>query len=138
MVDVAVTRDDRLLAIEAIAQARNLLYLLFVESNAPLPAMGVKRWSDKLTDDQRTRARGVADRRAGHGRARRAHDDVVRAFIEQARPICARLGVDWPEALEAADVAHSDDTASPPSVSERSPATGDDFGPGVAYEPGDE
>ena len=36
----------------------------------------------------------------------RAHDDVVRVFVEQARPICARLGVAWPEALDAADVAH--------------------------------
>jgi hypothetical protein len=36
----------------------------------------------------------------------RAHDEVVRVFVAQARPICARLGVPWPEALEAANVAH--------------------------------
>ena len=106
MIDVAVTRDDRLLAIEAIAQARTLLYLLLVEANAPLPAMGVKRWSDKLTEEQRTVLEALPTGGRDMAELTEAHDDVVRVFIEQARPICARLGVDWPEALEAADVAH--------------------------------
>ena len=68
--------------------------------------MGVKRWSDKLTEEQRTVLEALPTGGRDMAELTEAHDDVVRVFIEQARPICARLGVDWPEALEAADVAH--------------------------------
>jgi hypothetical protein len=30
-----------------------MLYQLFVESNSPLPPMGVKQWSSRLTEQQR-------------------------------------------------------------------------------------
>ena len=49
MFPVAVEREDWLLSVEAVHLIRSLLYQLFVEENAPLPMMGVKQWSAKLT-----------------------------------------------------------------------------------------
>jgi predicted nucleotidyltransferase len=106
MFDVVATREDRLLAVEAIYHARNLLYLLFVEANAPLPPMGVKRWSDKLTAEQQAVLEALPTGGRDMAELTAAHDDVVRVFVTQARPICARLGAPWPEALEAANAAH--------------------------------
>ena len=48
------------LGVEAVHAARSILYELYVESNAPLPAMGMKRWSDKLTRQQRRLRAGAA------------------------------------------------------------------------------
>jgi hypothetical protein len=106
MFDVVATRGDTLLAIEAIYHARNLLYLLFVEANAPLPAMGVKRWSDKLTDEQRAVLEALPTGGRDMKELADAHDEVVQVFVEQARPICERVGAAWPDALEQANTAH--------------------------------
>jgi predicted nucleotidyltransferase len=103
MFDLLVIRGDKLLGIEAIYHARNLLYLLFVEANAPLPPMGVKRWSDKLTDEQRAVLEALPTGGQAHDELRQAHDEVVRAFVAHARPICERVGAPWPEALEQAN-----------------------------------
>jgi hypothetical protein len=46
---------DELLALEVTHSLRWILYETYVESNRPLPHTGLKRWSSKLTDDQRTR-----------------------------------------------------------------------------------
>lgn len=102
MSDILVVRDDRLLGLEAIHHLRSLLYQLFTEANAPLPMMGIKRWSDRLTDEQRrvlealpvgTPETVVAD-----------HEAIAVAFVEEARPICDRLGVPWPTGLHDAVV----------------------------------
>ena len=103
MFDVSVTRGDTLLAIEAIYHARHLLYQLFVEANAPLPPMGVKRWSDKLTDEQRAVLEALPTGGRDMAELTAAHDQVVRVFVEQARPICERVGAPWPHALEQAN-----------------------------------
>ena len=48
-----VAREDWLLGQEAVHNYRRLLYDLFTEANQPLPAMGVKQWSSRLTPGQR-------------------------------------------------------------------------------------
>jgi predicted nucleotidyltransferase len=105
MFNVVVDREDWLLANEAVHVMRTLLYRLYVEANAPRPASGVKRWSDKLTAEQRAVLEALPTGAAA------SRDDVVRtvetvacAFVREARPICARLGVPWPAELERATV----------------------------------
>jgi hypothetical protein len=48
-----VAREDWLLGQVAVHNYRLLLYDLFVQSNQPLPPMGVKQWSTRLTEQQR-------------------------------------------------------------------------------------
>ena len=102
MSDILFVRDDPLLGLEAIHHLRTLLYQLFTEANAPLPMMGVKRWSDRLTDEQRrvleALPTGTIDT------VRDDHEAVAVAFVRHARPICERLGVPWPDELHAAVV----------------------------------
>lgn len=47
-----VAREDWLLGVVGVQNAHLMLYELFVESNQPLPPMGVKQWSAKLTRRQ--------------------------------------------------------------------------------------
>ncbi len=54
-----VARGDWLLGQEAVHGYRTLLYELFTESNQPLPVMGVKQWSSRLTADQRAVLTGL-------------------------------------------------------------------------------
>jgi hypothetical protein len=46
-------REDWLLGQESVTSYRTLLYRLFVEANRPLPPMGVKQWSSRLSPEQR-------------------------------------------------------------------------------------
>jgi hypothetical protein len=48
-----VAREDWLLGQQAVHNYGLMLYQLFVESNSPLPPMGVKQWSSRLTEQQR-------------------------------------------------------------------------------------
>jgi hypothetical protein len=48
-----VARQDWLLGVVAVSVTHRMLYDLFVETNQPLPAMGIKRWSARLTPHQR-------------------------------------------------------------------------------------
>jgi Nucleotidyltransferase domain len=48
-----VAREDWLLGQQAVHNYGLLLYQLLVESNAPLPPMGVKQWTSRLTEAQR-------------------------------------------------------------------------------------
>ena len=103
MLPTVVVREDWLLGLEAIQVLRTLLYRLFVEANAPLPPMGVKQWSRKLSVEQRH----VLEILPGGAAAEResviaAHDAVAVAFVREARRLCAAHGAAWPAELEAA------------------------------------
>ena len=106
MFDVGVVREDWLLGVEACRFISGLLYQLFVEANAPVPPMGVKRWSDKLTPEQRAVLTALPAAAANRESVMAAHEAIARAFVDAARPICERLGVAWPDALEAVTLAH--------------------------------
>ena len=103
MFPVVLEREDWLLGLEAIHLVRSLLYQLFVEMNAPLPPMGVKQWSTKLTDDAAPRPRSAARRETRTAsRSSRRTMRSPRAFREHARAACATLGIAWPDDLEEA------------------------------------
>lgn len=78
---------------------RALLYQLFVEANAPLPTMGVKRWSNKLTLEQRTVLESLPAARAVPDDVLRVHEEVSLAFVRGARRITSTSGVTWPNGL---------------------------------------
>lgn len=102
MFPVVVEREDWLLGNEAIHFIRTLLYQLFVEANAPLPPMGVKQWSAKLTDEQRRVLEALPTGGSGRDDVITAHEAVAIAFIDHARSMASSLGVAWPIDLEEA------------------------------------
>jgi hypothetical protein len=106
MFNTVVEREDWLLGVEAIHVLRTLLYRLFVESNAPQPARGVKRWSAQLTAEQRAALEALPTGAANPVDVIAAHEAVACAFVHHARIICARLGVAWLAELEHATVAY--------------------------------
>jgi hypothetical protein len=102
MYPVVVRRADVLLGIEAIHLVRTLLYQLFVEANAPLPPMGVKRWSAKLDGEQQRVLEALPTGGADLEEVTTAHELVAVAFVRHARRIATQVGVPWPTELEAA------------------------------------
>lgn len=101
-----VARGDWLLGVVGIEQVHFMLYQLFVEANQPLPAMGVKQWSAKLTPAQRACLEALpppAPRRDAVLRAMRA---AAAEFRARSREILAGHQVPWPEALDAAVMAY--------------------------------
>ena len=105
MFPVVVEREDWLLGIEAIHVFRSLLYQLFVEANAPLPMMGVKQWSAKLTAKQRTVLESLPSGcDANRDAVIAVHEALGVAFVDQARAVCHSVGVEWPHELEVATV----------------------------------
>ncbi len=102
MFPVVLEREDWLLGLEAIHLVRSLLYQLFVEMNAPLPPMGVKQWSKKLTARQRQALEALPTGVANRESVLEAHDEVASTFREHARAACETVGAAWPDELEAA------------------------------------
>ena len=99
---MVVRRADVLLGIEAIHLVRTLLHQLFVEANAPLPPMGVKRWSAKLDDEQRRALEALPTGGADLQEVTAAHELVSVTFVRHARRIATQVGAPWPTELEAA------------------------------------
>jgi hypothetical protein len=99
----AVTvRDDWLLGVVAVQEVHLMLYQLFVESNQPLPPMGSKQWSTRLTLEQRAALAALPVPQPRPESVRPARQAALRAFIEWARPIAEQCGAPWPTELEAA------------------------------------
>jgi hypothetical protein len=105
-VETILVRDDWLLAREHVHAVASLVYRLFVESNAPLPPMGVKQWSAKLTPDQRSVLASLPTDAADVSGLRTAHLAMAAVFVPTAEALALRLGVPWPHDLEAAAAAH--------------------------------
>ncbi|TMC07204.1 MAG: hypothetical protein E6J41_16570 [Chloroflexi bacterium] len=95
-------RGDWLLGVVAVQEVHLMLYQLFVEANQPSPPMGAKRWSAKLTAAQAAALAALPVPQPRRESVLEARQAALRAFLEQARPIAARCGVPWPDALEAA------------------------------------
>jgi hypothetical protein len=102
MFPVVVEREDWLLGVEAIHLVRSLLYQLFVEMNAPLPPMGVKQWSTKLTRDQRTVLESLPTGAPTREAVFEAHRAIASEFRRHARAACDALDIAWPDELESA------------------------------------
>ena len=106
MGEVILVRGDWLLASEHLHLVRDLLYKLDVEANQPLPPMGLKRWTEKLTPEQADVLAAVPTSAGDRDALVAAHLQLARAFLGTARPLAASLGVEWPDELEAAARAH--------------------------------
>ena len=106
MVETVLWRDEWLLGTEHVQFMRSRLYQLYVEANAPLPSMGLKRWTQKLTEHQASVLATLPT--AVHSRTDLvdAHLAYSHAFLAVARPLAAQLGAEWPAVLEAAASAH--------------------------------
>lgn len=100
--DAVVAREDWLLGQEAVHNYRQFLYQLYVESNRPLPPMGVKQWSAKLTPAQRDRfalLRAPGADRDSVIEAMRAVQQVIRT---EGRALVESAGGTWPtDAVQA-------------------------------------
>jgi predicted nucleotidyltransferase len=105
-VETVLVRDDWLLAREHIHLVASLVYRLFAEANAPLPPMGVKQWSTKLTPAQRALMASLPTTAANVEELRRAHLAVAEVFLANAEAMARSLGIVWPDALEQAAGAH--------------------------------
>lgn len=105
-VETILVRDDWLLAREHLHFVGSLIYRLFVESNAPLPPMGVKQWKARLTEPQQHVLGGLPVTVSGIEELRRAHLELATVFVTNAETFCTRRGVTWPHQLEAAAAGH--------------------------------
>jgi hypothetical protein len=78
------------------------LYELFTEANKPMPGMGPKQWSAKLTAAQRAILAGLVVPIAERGALEHARAVAIAVFLREARVIADANTVPWPTALEAA------------------------------------
>jgi hypothetical protein len=104
--ETILVRDDWLLAREHVHAVGSLVYRLFVESNAPLPPMGLKQWSAKLTPAQRSALRALPTDATDVASLRASHLAHATLFVTNAEVLARRLDVPWPAELEAATARH--------------------------------
>jgi Nucleotidyltransferase domain len=97
-----VARGDWLLGVVGVQNAHQMLYELFVESNQPLPPMGVKQWSAKLTAEQRQICAELVAPAAEKGSVIAAMRAAAGAFRRAARQALAASGAAWPDELDDA------------------------------------
>ncbi len=95
-----VARADWLLGVVGIQQVHLMLYELFVEANQPLPKLGVKQWSAKLTPRQRGCCADLPQPAPERDSVLRAMRAAAAAFRAEAREILAAHQVPWPAALD--------------------------------------
>jgi hypothetical protein len=106
MAEVVLVRGDWLLATEHLHFVRDLLYKLYVEANQPLPPMGLKRWTEKLTPDQEGVLWALPTVAGSRDEFVATHLALAREFLGTARPLAAARGAAWPDELEAAARRH--------------------------------
>jgi Nucleotidyltransferase domain len=97
-----VARGDWLLGQEGVHAARQMLYDLFVEANQPLPPMGVKQWSSRLTQEQRNVLEALELPAADRASVIAAMTAVRIAFRTVGRATAERAGATWPTAMDQA------------------------------------
>ncbi len=116
MLPALVAREDWLLGIEGIHILRDLLYRMFVEANAPLPPVGMKQWSAKLTEEQREILEGLPTGAPSRDAVIEGNLAIANAFLPAARRIAAQHSIPWPDRLEAATFEHLRRVLSLPEV----------------------
>lgn len=93
-------RRDWLLGQVGVQQVQLYLYELCVEANRPMPGMGPKQWSAKLTPAQRDLLAALPQPTAEPESVERAREAAMTVFLREARAIAAATGVAWPTELE--------------------------------------
>lgn len=111
--DAVVARGDWLLGVVGVGQMQLLLYQLFVETNAPLPPMGVKQWSRRLTDRQRSVLAALPTPAADRDSVIEAMAAARRAMCTEGRRAAEHAGLVWPQTLADAVSRHVDSVLGP-------------------------
>lgn len=122
-----VAREDWLLGQAAVRNYATMLYDVLVESNQPLPVMGIKQWSSRLTPAQREM---LADLPVPTADRKSVVDAMVAtraAFRTHGRAAVESAGGAWPieadDAMAAYWTRHGLPTA--PSPAPEAPGSGD-------------
>ena len=101
-----VAREDWLLGQAAVGNYHRMLYDLFVEANQPLPEMGVKQWTRRLTAEQAEVLTALPPPSADRDSVERSMRAVRDALRTHGRAALEGAGGTWPE-----EVAETLDTA---------------------------
>ncbi len=99
---VVHVRQDWLLGQVGVQSVQLMLYELFTEANKPMPGMGPKQWSTKLTAPQRAVLAGLPVPSADPASVDHAREVAITVFLREARSIATATAVPWPAALESA------------------------------------
>jgi len=97
-----VAREDWLLGQSAVHHYRTMLYDLFVEANQPLPVMGVKQWSSRLTAGQRVVLTGLVPPVPDRSSVIAAMVAVAEAVATHGRTALESADGVWPDGVSAA------------------------------------
>jgi hypothetical protein len=97
-----IARGDWLLGQESVISYRSLLYRIFVEANQPLPPMGVKQWSSRLTPGQRDMLAGLPLPSPDRDSVVACIVEVRRALRTHGRAAVEAAGGTWPVDLDDA------------------------------------
>lgn len=101
-----VAREDWLLGQVAVHNYTLMLYELLVESNQPLPAMGLKQWSSRLDEDQRALLRSLPAPTADRESVVPAMAAVRAAIRTHGRSALEAAGGAWPAEVDDAMAAY--------------------------------
>jgi Streptomycin adenylyltransferase len=105
-IPAVVVRQDWLLGMAGAQGIRESLYELFVQANQPLPPMGLKQWSAKLTPAQRTVLEELPAIDASRDALVRAMWANAQAWRTHGRAAVEGLGLPWPSDLADTVQAH--------------------------------
>ena len=103
-------RGDLLCALSGVHNAGQMLYDVFVECNQPLPPMGVKQFSRRLTRDQRRVLQALPAVGPDRELLIIADAAVRRAMADAGRRAAERVGARYPRRLADAVTAHLADS----------------------------
>lgn len=101
-----VAREDWLLGQVSVQHYLRMLYELLVESNQPLPVMGVKQWSSRLTADQQDLLRTLPAPVAQRESVVVAMQTVREALRTHGRAALESAGGTWPTEVDDAMAAY--------------------------------
>jgi hypothetical protein len=101
-----VAREDWLLGQVAVHNYQRMLYDLFVESNQPLPPMGVKQWSSRLSPEQRDLLASLPAPSADRDSVVAAMTAVREAIRTRGRAALEAAGGTWPVEVDDAITAY--------------------------------
>lgn len=100
-------RQDLLCANSGVHVSGQMLYDLFVETNQPLPPMGVKQFTSRLRPEQAEVLRALPTCAPGDRRLLINADlAVCEAMADAGRAAAERVGAEYPERISAAVLAH--------------------------------
>lgn len=97
-----VARQDWLLGVVGVVNTQTMLYQLLVEANQPLPMMGIKQWSARLTSDQRQALEALPVPEPNRDSVIAAMLATRETFRTLGRRTVSGLGVAWPDTLDQA------------------------------------